>query len=109
MHGLFFVVDQHPGQAFLFGIKQHHDPVYALRHLVGGRQGDFVVLARQGLEHGEVVEQQRILRLGEMQVTVVPQAAHRTDDGADASEDQGDGVTLFTHCGVSVSGALVGG
>ena len=32
-HGFFLCVDQHPGQAFLLGIKQHQHPINALRHL----------------------------------------------------------------------------
>lgn len=100
-HGFFLAVDQHAAQALLLGIEQHQHAVDALGDLRRRLQGDLVVLARHGLEHGEVAEQQRILGLGEVQVTVVPEATHGAEDGADTGDDQGDGVTFFAHCGLS--------
>ena len=97
MNGLLLVVHQHAGQAFLLGVEQHDDTVHALGDLIGRGQGNFVVLAGDGLEHGEVVEQQGVLRLGEMQVAVVPQGPDGADDGANTGNDQRDGVTFFTH------------
>jgi len=49
----------------------------------------------------KIGQQQGILRLGEMQVTVVPQGRDGTDDAADTGNDQRDGVAFFTHCDFS--------
>ncbi|WP_428496512.1 hypothetical protein, partial [Pseudomonas chlororaphis] len=47
------------GEGFLDKIEQHQHAIDALRHLGRRLQGDLVVLAGHGLEHGEIVEQQR--------------------------------------------------
>ena len=100
-HRFFLVVDQHTAQAFLFGVEHHQHAVDALRDLRGRFQGDFVVFARHRLEHGEIAEQQCIFGFGEVQVAVEPQGSDGAEDAADTGDDQRDGVTFFTHCGLS--------
>src|SRR5690606_2168895 len=68
--------------------------VDTLSLLIGGLEGQPVVLAGDGLEHGELGQQQRILRLGEMHVTVIAEHRNRADHGAYGGENVGDEIAL---------------